>query len=377
MKPGLLSSAATGILRRLWRREMPCWPTGELTEEGFLQELEAQGMSALLWYQLNQQEAAPPWPAAVLQTLHERARREVAVEMLWERETQAVLDAMAENGIRPLLFKGAALSHALYPQVGLRPRCDADLLVPESRKDAAQLVMKSLGYTPLYEAKVEYISGQMTWVKPAHGGGSFSHDLHWRIRNNQRRFARTFCHAYLDARAEPLPQMGDHARTLNPADALLLACMHRAGHLSHSGDRLIWLHDIHLLVEALHEKGVECFCRTVRKLELESLCAEAFAVTAFWFDTRFPPALDLMREDAELQGMEQDAPRPDRAAGIRNTVRRELREMTWLEGLEYLVQNVFPPPGYMKWRYARNSNLALPWLYLKRLVQGLNIFIGR
>jgi hypothetical protein len=51
--------------------------------------------------------------------------------------------------------------------------------------------------------------------------------------------------------------------------------------------------------------------------------------------------------------------------------------MTWVEGLKYLAQNAFPPPGYMKWRYARNNRLVLPWLYLKRLIQGVSILVRK
>ncbi|WP_456375018.1 nucleotidyltransferase family protein, partial [Thiolapillus sp.] len=277
MRLDLVHPATGEIVRRLWRRQMPRWPQQGFAQEGFLHDLESQGMSALVWYQLNQQQSLPGWPATVLHSLREYALREVAVEILWEEETLLVLKAMEENGIQPLLFKGAALSQAIYPQPGLRPRCDTDLLVPEAAREEAQLAMRSLGYQPLYEASVEHISGQMTWVKRGNSGVEYSHDLHWRIRNNHRHFSNLFSHEYLQAHAKPLPRFGNDARMLNLADALLLACVHRAGHLAHSGDRLIWLHDIHLLGEGLCEEDIERFCQTARKLDLEDLCGEAFA----------------------------------------------------------------------------------------------------
>ncbi len=62
----------------------------------------------------------------------------------------------------------------------------------------------------------------------------------------------------LAARAVPLPALGRNAHAIAPVHALLLACIHRAGHAnapyhvdgiaSPEGDRLIWLYDIHLLV---------------------------------------------------------------------------------------------------------------------------------
>ncbi|WP_456447437.1 nucleotidyltransferase domain-containing protein [Thiolapillus sp.] len=370
--------ATAEILRSLWRGEIPSWSREEgFTEETFLHDLETQGMSALVWYRLNQLADAPQWPEPVLLSLGNTARREVGVEMLWDSETNRVLAAMTEENIQPLLFKGAAFSHCLYPQAGLRPRCDADLLVPQSDREAAESVMQSLGYEPLYQARAEYISGQMTWVKPDGGGVGYSHDLHWRIRNNHRAFVRAFDYACLSRRSCGVPGLGEHARTLNPADALLLACVHRAGHYSYNGERLIWLHDIHLLVEALGESELELFCAAARDLELEQLCGDAFEGSCFWFGTRLPRELQRMRENAVSHSEGRPPMVVDRAAGIRSTVWRELRGMTWNEGIKYLAQNAFPPPGYMKWRYGRDNGLILPWLYLKRLFQGMTILIRK
>ena len=378
MRADLVHPATARLLRSLWRREMSSWYQGEdFSEETFLRDLETQGMLALVWFQVNQLADAPRWPDSVLASLHKAARREVGVEMLWDVEIRKVLAAMAEKDIQPLLFKGAALSHCLYPRAGLRPRCDADLLVPQSARETAESVMRSLGYEPLHHARAEYISGQMTWVKPGNGGMGYSHDLHWRIRNKHRAFARVFDYACLIRRSRGVPGLGEHARTLNPADALLLACVHRAGHYYHSGERLIWLHDIHLLTETLDQTEVECFCATARDLEVEELCGDAFKASCFWFGTRLPRDFQAILEKAESRSEERHPMVVNRIAGIRNMVRRELKEMSWKEGARFLAQNLFPPPAYMRWRYASTSRLSLPWLYLKRMLQGLRILVGR
>ncbi|BAO43695.1 nucleotidyltransferase domain-containing protein [Thiolapillus brandeum] len=378
MRLDLIHAGTADLLRGLWRREILPWPgDGELTAKRFLDDLDAQGMSPLVWHQLNKHTLAMDWPAEVVEGLRDRAFREAAAELVWDAELQSVLKSLAAEGISPLLFKGSALSRMCYPQPGLRPRCDTDLLVPESMKQLAQSVMRKRGYQPLYEASVEQISGQMNWFKPGRTRVGHSYDLHWRIRNNDCEFVRVFNYDYLLDGAVMLEGLGEHARALNPADALLLACVHRAGHFSHSGDRLVWLHDIHLLAAALTAEDIERFQSNAEKLGLHALCADAFGVTASWFGTVFPPPLDVLRRSGRKGREGQAYLQLDRASGIRRSVRRELKAMTWSEGLRFLIQNLFPPPAYMYWRYGTDDKLRLPGLYIKRLLQGMRIVIGK
>jgi hypothetical protein len=376
MRLDSISAATADLLRGLWRGESPDWPGAFLSNQRFLEDLDAQGMAPLLWFKLNQAGRPPDWPVPVLKALRRRALREAAVEMARDADLEILLGAFEEKGIRPLLLKGAALSHMHYPRAGLRPRCDTDLLVPESQKEVAAALMRELGFQPLYEADVDQISAQMSWLKPGGTGVECNYDLHWRISNNDRRFARVFSHEHLSARAVDVHAMGEHARTLEPVDALVLACMHRAGHYSHSGDRLIWLYDIHLLAGALDEEKTARFCVLVRELDIEGLCGDAFAVTRHWFGTALPPPLEAMcplTGGSEIRGYL----RSGRQAGIRGFVRRELGGMSWKEGVRFIAQNLFPPPAYMRWRYASTNRLSLPWLYLKRMLQGLRILVGR
>ncbi len=370
-------SDATGVLlRELWRGASPAWTGAVLSGQRFLDDLDAQGMGPLLWYELNRAGEPPAWPVPVLEGLRQRALKEAAVEMAWDADLESLLAAFEEKGVRPLLLKGAALSHTHYPRVGLRPRCDTDLLVAESQKDVAAALMRELSFQPLYDADVDHISGQMSWFRSSGSGVKCVYDLHWRISSNDRRFAQVFSHERLSARAVPVRALGAHARALETVDALVLACMHRAGHYSHSGDRLIWLYDIHLLAGALDKEEAARFSDLAHELDIEALCGGAFALARRWFDTRLLPPLEAMCRragEAETQGYL----RPGRRAGIRGRVRRELGNMSWKEGIRFLAQNLFPPPAYMRWRYASTSRLALPWLYLKRLLQGLRILVGR
>uniref|UniRef100_UPI004055D353 nucleotidyltransferase domain-containing protein n=1 Tax=Candidatus Electronema sp. TaxID=2698783 RepID=UPI004055D353 len=252
-------------------------------------------MAPLLFYRISKQNCSD-WPPDLLARLKETALRQAAAELLLEADLRALLHAFAEAGIEPLLLKGTALAYNLYPEPWLRPRCDTDLLVAASEREKAAALLQDMEYAPLLEENMDYVSAQKSYSKTG-PGIRFSYDLHWQISNTNRHFSRSFADEHLFAAAVPVPALGEHARTLSKIDSLLYACFHRAGHFSHSGDRLIWLHDIHLLCQSLTEAEAETFCAKARRLEIRALCADAIAVSKSWFSTKLPEQLAALMED--------------------------------------------------------------------------------
>jgi hypothetical protein len=70
-------------------------------------------------------------------------------------ELERVLARLAAEGIPVILLKGAALVGTVYPEAGLRPMGDVDLLVPRPRLDDAQVVVQRTGYAPMEEGRDE------------------------------------------------------------------------------------------------------------------------------------------------------------------------------------------------------------------------------
>ena len=99
-------------------------------------------------------QGAPPWalqwafgwPVAFLDELRRNFRDSVVKEMIVRRELSHVLASLAAGGVRPLLFKGAALAFTHYPAPPTRPRVDADLLIVPAEVQAATGILERLGY---------------------------------------------------------------------------------------------------------------------------------------------------------------------------------------------------------------------------------------
>ncbi|WP_339138129.1 MAG: nucleotidyltransferase family protein [Candidatus Electrothrix sp. GW3-4] len=370
--------AETGdLLRQVFLDQDLNWPeNGTLSEEVFFRHVVSQGMAPLLFRRLAGR-AGSAWPQSLVQRLRESALHQSAFDLVAEMDLCHLLDALAEIDVKPLLLKGTPLSYTLYPEPGLRPRCDTDLLIRESDRDKTAALMKKMGYAPLHEAQVDSINTQMSYAGKTAQGITCRYDIHWQVSNCNRQFSRDFTSGKLFAQAEAIPALGEHACTLSKVDALIFACFHRAGHFSHSGDRLIWLYDIHLLCQALTAHEVARFYQLAKELQMISLCVNAMLTAQSWFGTVCSEELQTFLQETGENEASSLLLGKDRNDGIRRMTLLELQGMaTWQERFSYIVQNLFPPPEFMLWRYQKKK-IFLPWLYARRLVEGLLIILRR
>jgi hypothetical protein len=370
------------LLRRIFFEQDAVWPeNGTISEEAFFQDVASQGMAPLLFRRLARRLTAKTgdaWPQTLLLRLRKTALRQAAFEPAAEVDLHCLLKALAHIGITPLLLKGTALSHTLYPEPGLRPRCDTDLLISEEERDKTAGLMKKVGYAPLHEAQADYINTQMSYSRKTAQGFICRYDIHWQVSNCNRQFSRDFADGKLFERAEVIPSLGENARTLSRADALIFACFHRAGHFSHSGDRLIWLYDIHLLCQALTAQETAVFCRRAKELEIISLCADAISTARSWFSTVCSEELQAFLQEKATDEAAARLLGKNRNDGIKGQAFLELRGLaTWQERFSYIRQNLFPPPAFMLWRYQKEKKILLPWLYARRFVEGMIIFLRK
>ena len=105
---------------------------------------EVNGLGPLLYTHLKAAGVVPPLACErELKGLYVRHRHANAVR---EQALQEILEAYASAGINTLVLKGAALAYLVYPQPGLRPMRDTDLLVSESDVQSAQHILAELGY---------------------------------------------------------------------------------------------------------------------------------------------------------------------------------------------------------------------------------------
>ena len=336
----------------------------------------AQGIAPMLSYIHASSGCLAQWPQRVVSKLKNEAINESVREMVMEEELVELLDDMDAEGIRPILIKGTALSYTLYPQRGLRPRCDTDLLIDAAQAEQVTALMKRRGYEALFESSGEFVSSQTAFSKADASGSVHSFDVHRQISNSSKSFSDALNYAELLTRTVAIPDLGENARMLALPDALLLGCFHRAASFANEGEKLIWLHDIYLLCEALDEAALEAFYMKAESLEISELCADGILKAREWFGTQLPePFVTRLESPSTPEASTAYLQREGKESRIKQHVLIEAGKLSWREKLQLFMQKAFPSPQYMRYRYRIKSKILLPFYYIYRLFYGLYVFI--
>lgn len=361
----------------LLRGEPAAWPESDAA--AFAARLQTcaavHGVDRLLSRQLSQGGLGERPLSQV--TYSARDIHELAViELSRKHQLVCVLNALADCDVNPLLLKGAALGYWLYPSPLLRPRGDTDLLIRSAERTVVNRVLTELGYEKLNAISGEIVTYQCGYATRDRFGIDHLLDLHWRISNTQL-FARAFDYEELKSRSIPIGTLGEHARGLSLADALLHACMHRAHHLHSAiqvhgvprcgGDRLIWLYDIHLLVGAMSSCELAEFAGLAEQKAVRAICRDALLRARQCFNTEICHEL--------LTALARPGPFEPSAAhlltGSARHLMTELRSLPrWRDRATLLREHLFPSGDYIREKYAATGPLWLPVLYLKRVAHG-------
>lgn len=134
----------------------------------------------------------------------------------WIAEWQAL-------GVPVIVLKGLALAAETYPEPGLRPMADVDLLVPEAHAGTVAARLQAAGWRPHHDYLAwEDVSldtlQSFNWSR-----GSERLDLHWHVLH---RCTRPEITELFWSRARPLALPGVTTRQLAAEDTLLHVCSH-------------------------------------------------------------------------------------------------------------------------------------------------------
>ena len=334
--------------------------------EPWLELVERHGVTELVASSHARLEFPPETDHAIRAELRKRSRNAAVREVLQQSELMELLGAIGEARIDVLLLKGAALAHTLYPSPHLRPRGDTDLLVDSGDLDALHDVLLAAGYEALRTDGVPAAQiRERPYLKKGPAGMRHTIDLHWALANRADLRDR-FVFGGLWGRSIPVPRLGASARALSRSDALIHAAIHRSAHHDES-DRLIWLYDIHLLMNAMtREERAECFARA-RAKEVSAAVRSGVTKGAKFFGTK-------VGED-ELEMLEPVA--TDVTTHYVRVGRRgfadlvhELRTQPAADRGAFLRGVAFPTPRYMMDKFGTKHAVLVPWLYVRRGIEG-------
>ena len=362
----------------------PCGATWSgASIEQFLNLVRAHGVTPLLDERFSQGDLSATWPEPVRNACHDDALASAMQELAVRAELVRVLESLDKAGVRPLILKGSALAYQVYPRPALRMRGDTDLFVPDEAVGATVAVLEEFGYARGPHSNGVAVSCQATWSRTDSLGVRHDLDVHWRANNSQV-LSREVSYRELDRRAVLVPELGPHARTLSPPDALLFACMHRAGHVNTifysgedvmvGGDRLIWFYDIHLMLQVMSIQEQEEFLQLATMKRMRTVCMDALQRTRDCFGTHVPSSV---LEALDAQGETEPSARYLTGRRFNQVVGDLVAAPDWRFRLSWLREFCFPAADYMRAKYPQASIHWLPVLHARRAVEGARKLLSR
>jgi len=366
-----IAPSATGIFEAILRGEPPPWPALRMSGEAFLSSCEQQGLTGLVYAGMVNRSAGADWPPAVLDGLATAMRARTAQDLLRRAEVTRVLDALATAGLPVVLLKGTPLAYTVYPTPAARPRTDTDFLISSDQVDRLRQAMAGLGYEAPLFCSGDLLFCQFPLERTDTFGIVHRFDCHWRI-STQSVFAGVLTFEEAAERSIPVPALGQHARTLAPADALLLACVHPVMH-HRNAQSLLWMFDVHLLAAALSNEEFERFTERAIAKKVSAICAQQLEAAALTLRSPVPGA--VIRDLTAIERPEPSAAYLERGRGWGNELVDSLRGLPrWRDRLRLLREVAFPTASYIRQAYGcerqRFGAAFLPALYVHRLVAG-------
>jgi len=282
-------------------------------------------------------------------------------------DDRVVLQALDADGVRCLVLKGTLLAHLVYDAPDQRSRGDTDILVAPQDRSSAETTLQRLGLKPSWLVTAKTSDTQDQWQGRL-DGNLVVIDLHWHLLNHAA-FSDLFVFEALWSRRAEVEIDGFRAAGPGLQDALLHAVLH---YFAHHGDEFRpaqWLLDIHLLWLRMDDANRYELVRRSADLGIAGLVAEALDLTRNRFESPVP---DETLKRLKAQGANQwrtgllkagSGPFSDQLFKLRAAG-------SWRARLAHLRALLFPSAQYMRSKYPGSSRWALPWLYVRRMVEG-------
>lgn len=328
------------------------------------------GLAPLLYASLKRTTRlgqAPPGCVERLRTEHLQAN---VGNMLAYRELAGLLDSLEIDHIPVVLLKGSAVALQLYPDPGLRPLKDLDLLIAESQVAAVRGLLTGRGYSPLPEmigGFEERFSTQQAYSRS--GPNPAQVDLHWHpfvIGYYRKRIPVEWFWQHTSA----IVVEGRVTRALAPEAQFIHLAAHYSLH--HHTVRLIWLYDLALLIAA-HRDDMN-WDEVLTKLgafKLTHSIQSTMAQVKQWWGVSLPD--EVVRGLLELSSGPYERVLFSLASGGESQARVILDGIdlpTNRARLRYWLRHMFPTASYMRTRYRISNALLVPIYYVWRIAAG-------
>ncbi len=333
---------------------------------------ESERVGPLVYHTLRDTPGVPP---PTLQRLHNSYRRTSLHNIVLLRELERALQALADVGVGVIVLKGAALAQTTYGNPALRPLQDIDVLVRRESLAAALRALTACGYeTPNPETRAGVVvayENELLLCKP--GPVNVPLEIHWSLFDSPY-YQYALPMNWFWETSVPLPTANGGARMLGPEAQVLHLCGHLLLH--HSGDDLLWLHDIAELLANHQNLHWDVVLERAAASGLVLPVQRVVERVASEWDAPVPAAvrerLQMLRPSARERRAFAQLTAPERTR-IRRLWTHLVNLPCWRQRVRFAAAYLFPSLAYMREIYGVRHAVLLPLYYPYRWLRGLRV----
>jgi hypothetical protein len=260
---------------------------------------------------------------------------------------------LQQASIPVILLKGIDTAKRLYADTALRPMVDMDLLVRRKDLDQAAELFSTIGFREL--PRDSQLNFPMDSQHNYHleNENHLNLELHWSLISGEKDWRapnEDWAWVNVEKAASPA-QEGLNALCLNPNAALLYSSAHLALQHGLAFSRLVWLYDVHLLVNAYRDRlDWEDLVNQAKTLGWESALSAALGEVQNRFGTSLPEA-GLVRLNSDAS---KDTRLVQRKATTDSLYEHFVMKVSSLDRnarMKFILAGLFPSPAYIRARY--------------------------
>jgi hypothetical protein len=325
-----------------------------------------EGVAPLLYWIFSRSEGLSSLPQSARNFLR------ISYASTWMRnqknlkELEVLSRLFARAEIPMVVLKGICFALSIYPDIGLRPMGDMDILVPGPKLSEAVRLARTLGYE---DAKPE--ASPNLWDLLYHeiclqkrGPLPITLELHHSLVAD-----KTYTYAVpvdwfwgqTESLATSSSQMKfENLLMLTPAAQVLYAASHAM--LQHGGKStsMCWFYDMDRLIR--HYDGRMDWDKLLSQakiFEWGSALHAALTQTCAYFNTPIPDHVRVSLLEKTDRHQQLVALKQTRPATHILEEHQELLSLNWYGRFRLVLALIAPTPAYMRWRYQLKSSWAL------------------
>lgn len=326
-------------------------------------------ISQILYHNLKGLPSRDLVPPRVMEGLERSYRETIAKNMFLYAELETVLDAFRRRGLDVIVLKGAALAGIVYPDIGLRPMTDIDILVKEDELEIADRVMGDLDYHTVRGVKPRRWFRKSHFHLPPyrHARKPVIVEIHWHVTGN---CSATDIRQWWK-RAKIRDLMGYRMLVPSPEDMLIHLAVHLFNHDYENGFVLRCLSDIYEMLRHYRSEVDWEFLQSEtagQGMERQVHSMLYLARRLYAPEDRSIIAMNLNKADLNfLRVLENNLFVSSGSVPLNPYLLKSMM----LDGLSrkaaYLLAGIFPPPGRIAEAYHTSpSSMMIPFYYIAR-----------